>query len=229
MEPKLLLFDIDGTLLRSGGAGMRAMSIVAERLYGPGFTWDGIKPGGNLDPLIFAAAAKANRIDGGEASHARFRDEYLRQLPIELKAAGSAVQAMPGVHDLLTALRPRRHAVMGLLTGNYTEAVPIKLSAIGVETSWFTLTSFGDEAPTRRDMVALALDRWSKQRGHKVDPRHVAVIGDTLRDIDCAQAHGCVAMAVATGPVSYNDLAAAKPDVLMRDFTDPSPVLSWVG
>ena len=105
--PVLLLWDIDGTILRSGGAGMRAMAKVATRLFGPAFTWEGVDPGGNLDPLIFAQAARNNRLDHHDQHHARFHEEYITQLAEELTASASSVQAMPGVVGTLRQLHQR--------------------------------------------------------------------------------------------------------------------------
>jgi phosphoglycolate phosphatase-like HAD superfamily hydrolase len=232
MTPFLLLWDIDGTILRSGGAGMKAMYKVAGRLFGEHHSWEGIDPGGNLDPAIFAEYARINRLSDDPAHHAAFHEHYLAELQAQLAAAGDAVLAMPGIHGLFALLRERqqtrRDIVMGLLTGNYTRAVPLKLEAVGVDPAWFQITAFGDEGKTRPDLVALARKKFERLTGHAPDIRRVIVIGDTPRDVQCAHAHGCVSLAVATGGHSVEVLRDAGAEVVVPDLADPSPLLRLI-
>ena len=232
MVKSLLLWDIDGTILRSGGAGMKAMYKVAGRLFGEHHTWDGIDPGGNLDPAIFAEFARINKLDDDPAHHDNFHDHYLVELKAELEAAREAVRAMPGIYEIFNVLRQRakarRDIVMGLLTGNYTKAVPLKLEAVGVNPEWFEVTAFGDEGRTRPDLVAVALRKYEKLTGTPADPRRVIIIGDTPRDVACAHAHGCVCFAVATGGHSMDTLRAAGADVVVADLADPSPLFNLI-
>lgn len=225
----LLLWDIDGTILRSGGAGMRAMAQVAARLFGDHFRWDGIDPAGNLDPVIFHHAARINGLDNAPAHHDRFQIDYLDELSRELERSREHVKVMPGILETLVHLVERSRAsgdpVMGLLTGNYAAAAPIKLRAVGVDPNWFEITAFGDEADTRPALVELAMKKFHKRHGRSPDPRRVIVIGDTPRDIACAHAHGCVAFAVATGKHSVEDLRAAGADHAVRDLADATPLL----
>ncbi|MCE9590785.1 MAG: HAD family hydrolase [Planctomycetes bacterium] len=230
--PTLLLFDIDGTILKSGGAGMRAMYRVAERMFGEDHKWDGINPAGNLDPQIFAEFVALNRIERGHDHHQRFHDHYVDELRREFEASHHLVRVMPGIHEVFTLLHHRaRHrgdVVLGLLTGNYTRAVPIKLGAVGVDVSWFTVTAYGDEGRTRPDLMPVALHKFHRLTGLPADRRRVIVIGDTPRDVECAHAHGCVALAVATGGHGVEELTAAGADVVVRDLADPSPLLALI-
>jgi phosphoglycolate phosphatase len=221
----LVLFDVDGTLLLTGGAGMRAMKAAAEELFGLSFRWDGIVVAGHLDPLIFAEAAVLNGLGGDPIHHARFRRRYLEVLPGELSRSGEAVRAMPGVHASLAQLRADGAATLGLLTGNYAEAIPIKLAAVDIEPAWFEVTAFGDEADSRPDLVAVAMAKQERRTGAPVDPRRVVIVGDTPRDVECAHAHGCFAFAVATGSYSAEALAAAGADRVVGDLGDPTPLL----
>ncbi len=237
--PALLLFDLDGTLMLSHGAGVRAMDKVAHRLFGPDFHWEGILFGGNLDPLIFQQAAQINQLVPNDCEetlhrhHLQFRDAYLEQLAIELDEAGDDVQIMPGFPDLLYHLKEREQTrgdlVLGLLTGNYTQAVPIKLNAIGINVDMFSLTVFGDEVPDRPAMVKLALDRYTQQYGQRPPGYKVIVIGDTPRDVHCAAANNCASLAVATGKFSYDELAATDPTLVVEDLGDPGPLFSMLG
>ncbi|MCX5661310.1 MAG: HAD hydrolase-like protein [Planctomycetota bacterium] len=228
--PTLLLFDIDGTILRTGGAGMRAMSRVAARLFGDHFTWEGIDSGGHLDPLIFAEAAAINGLGDDPAHHERFHDHYVVELREELRR--STIEIMPGIHGLLAALREReaaaRDIVMGCLTGNYTRAVPLKLASVGVQSDWFRVCAFGDEGRTRPDLVALAMRKYEAHTGHKAHPRRVIVIGDTPRDVACAHAHDCLVLAVATGSYTVEKLVAAGADRAVESLADPRPLLEMI-
>src|SRR5262245_12320414 len=224
----LVLFDVDGTLLLTGGAGMRAMKAVAVELFGAAFRWDGIVVSGHLDPLIFAEAAALNGLDEAPAHHDSFRRRYLEVLVQELARHPDRVQIMPGIRESLSVLRGGKATTLGLLTGNYAEAIPLKLSAIGLDPTWFEITAFGEEAATRRDLAALALAKYARVVGTPVDPRRVVIVGDTPRDVDCAHAHGCFAFAVATGGYDARALADAGADLVVADLADPTPLLEVV-
>jgi phosphoglycolate phosphatase len=224
----LVLFDVDGTLLLTGGAGMRAMKRVAAELFGETFRWDGIVVSGHLDPLIFAEAAVLNGIDDHALHHESFRSRYLEELRLELERGRDRVRIMPGILETLSELRASGAATLGLLTGNYAEAIPLKLAAIGVDPRWFEITALGDDAATRRDLAGLAIEKYSRRVGTPIDPSRVIVVGDTPRDVDCAHAHGCFAFAVATGGYDEAALVAAGADVVVRDLGDPTPLLDVV-
>lgn len=232
MDRALLLFDIDGTILKTGGAGMRAMFRVGERLFGPDFSWDGIVASGHLDPLIFYEAAQRNGLVDHAHHHERFRDSYLAELEAELAARRHDVEAMPGVIEVIHDLKRRTDSVgdvlLGLVTGNYSAAVPIKLGAVGLDVRWFEVTAFGDEAADRPGLVRLAMDRYEAKMGHAADPARVIIIGDTPRDVTCAKAHGCKALCVATGSYTIAELIEAGADIAVDDLADPSPLLRMI-
>ncbi len=232
MTSALLLFDIDGTLLTTGKAGLRAMGYVAQKLFGDQFSFDGVEVSGRLDPLIFAEAATMNGLDRTTASHDAFRDHYIDRLRQELIANQDRVRAAEGVHDTLAMLRRRKEqrddVVLGLLTGNYTRAVPIKLNAVGIDPGWFEVTAFGDEAATRADLVPVAIAKHTRLTGRSSDPDRVVIIGDTPHDVACAQAHGCVAFAVATGCFSQDQLRDAGADIVVSDLIDSTPLVQLI-
>jgi len=233
MNTTLVLFDVDGTLLLTGKAGMRAMHWVGSQLFGDRFTWDGVEEAGHLDPLILAEALENNGYDRNHTGHHEaFENSYLSQLQKELNANPEAVDALPGVHETLALLRQRREArgdvVLGLLTGNYTRAVPIKLGAVGIDPGWFEITAFGDEACTRADLVELAMNKYQTRYGQTIHPRRVIIIGDTPRDIACAKAHGCVAFAVATGRYSTEHLHETGADIVVKDMGDPKVLMAAI-
>lgn len=226
MHPYLLLFDIDATLLKTGGAGMHAMANSAQHIFGRPFTWEGIHAGGSLDPVIFAEAAALNGIDNNHDNHSRFRDHYIGELDRQIAANLHQFEILPGVHELLHQLRERernqRDIVLGLLTGNYTSAVPVKFKYARLEQSWFSITAFGDEASSRPDLVALAMRKFEAKHHIKPDPRRVIIIGDTPRDVHCAKAHGCICIAVATGTYPAEHLRECGADHVLPDLSDPS-------
>jgi phosphoglycolate phosphatase-like HAD superfamily hydrolase len=233
MKRTLLLWDIDGTLLLTDGAGMRGMARAARKLYGDTFRWDGIAASGRLDPLIFEDALARNGLALDDNGHRLFHDAYLVELAAELELVSERARAMPGVMDVIAGLRERsvtqKDIVQGLVTGNYARAAPLKLRACGFDPSWFEIGAFGDEGRTRPDLVALALRRCHERFAWPPDPRKVIVIGDTPLDIDCAHAHGCVAFAVATGHHGVGELRDAGADFVVRNLSDPKPLLELIG
>jgi len=220
---RLVLFDIDGTLLRAQGVGARAMERAGRRLLGPAFTLDGIDFGGALDPWIFRQAVQRLGHDDASNLHGPFRESYLVELALELERGERRPVILPGVPAALAALRDDPTAMLGLVTGNYASAVPLKLRAVGIDPQQFVIGAFGDDAPTRPDLVRLAMEQW-RARGVDPDPRRVVVIGDTPRDIDCAKKNGCRSIAVATGWHTVEQLEANGPDVVLRDLT---ALLPW--
>jgi phosphoglycolate phosphatase len=223
-SPFLLLFDIDGTLLNTRGAGMRAMREIGLQMFGQEFKWEGISPGGKLDPQIIGEALQLNDMEMDAAAQEAFHDRYIPQLAKEL-AAGADTYVMPGIFEILTVLRDRADVHLGLLTGNFTRAVPLKLAAANIDFDWFGITAFGDEATTRPGLTAVAMDKYETRLGHRPNPDRVILIGDTPRDVDAAHSHGCVACAVATGPHSFDELQETGAAVVVEDLSDPTPLL----
>jgi phosphoglycolate phosphatase len=224
---RLVLFDIDGTLLRAQGLGLVVMERVGRRLLGPAFTLDGIDFGGALDPWIFRQAA--GRLGHADPSHLHpeFRDAYLVELARELDQGERRPILLPGVTEALAAFRGDPSATLGLVTGNYARAVPLKLRAAGIDPAQFVVGAYGDDAPTRPDLVRLAIEQW-RARGVDPDPRRVVVIGDTPRDVDCAKKNGCRSVAVATGWHTFEQLQAGDADLVLRDLTTLGPALDRV-
>jgi phosphoglycolate phosphatase len=223
VKAKLLLFDIDGTILLTGGAGAKAMLATGQKLFGDSFNFD-IDTSGKLDTQIYKELSKLNtHLDMGHR-HDEFRETYLKFLEFELAWENKAF-LMPGIKTLLEDLRKRQHITLGLLTGNYGPAAKLKLKAVGIQHDWFMITAFGDEGVTRPDLVELAMKRYKALMDETLHPREVVVIGDTPKDVACAQAHGCVAFAVATGRWSVKQLQAARADVVVDNLGDATRLL----
>ena len=219
--PKLALFDIDGTLLRGHGVGGRAMRRAAEAVLGERCRGAEVQFGGALDPWILRQLASHGGYTLDDALHAAFRRRYREVLIEEMAAAERRSEALPGVLELLATLRQRRSATLGLLTGNYPDTGAIKLRAVGIDPDWFSIAAWGDLAEERAGLVKVAL----AQLGSELAPEHVVVIGDTIRDVQCAHANGAVCIAVATGGSTRAELEAAGADLVLDDLRDPEPVL----
>jgi phosphoglycolate phosphatase-like HAD superfamily hydrolase len=218
---KLLLFDIDGTLMLTGGEGLRGMERAGLLVCGERFSLKTISTSGGLDPLIYKEATALAGIEDAHRFHDDFRETYLQELQAGLAANPDKVHLLPGVEPLLRRLRGHPDVTLGLVTGNYTAAVPIKFAAVGLDPAWFPITGFGDEAPDRPAMVRLAIDRYRKRTGQAIGGRDVIVIGDTPHDITCAHANGCLCLAVATGMYKSDTLRKAGADYVLEDLSAP--------
>src|SRR5262245_24577336 len=221
---RLLLFDIDGTLLHSRGAGRRAVKASLERVYGTVGGIDGYDLGGKTDQRIVFEVLEAAGLSR-EAVRERldnFFEDYARGLVEEI-GDGRNVVTLPGVVALIERLHGTRDAVLGLLTGNIEEGARIKLTPPGLW-SYFPVGAFGSDHMDRRLLPSLAARRAHALLGYEFRPEEVVVIGDTPLDIDCARAFGAVAAAVATGFHDRDKLLAENPDVLFEYFSDGDTV-----
>lgn len=226
MSSALVLFDVDGTLLLSGGASTRCIRRAAERVFQERLVWGEITSG-TLDQQIFRDIAQRSEVLPSETLLNRYRREYLRELEAELaRCAGKCV--LPGVTDLLQELSRRGDVVCGILTGNFRDAVRLKLAAVGLEESFFTIGVFAEDGDCRADLVPAALKQLRQRKQLELPPSHVVLIGDTPRDIACARTAGCHVVAVATGHYSLEDLAVYRPDRLLRDLRNRDAILSLI-
>jgi phosphoglycolate phosphatase len=225
MTPILLLFDIDGTLVLTGRAGVRAMVSAFESLFGMADAFAGISMGGRTDSwLVSQAFARAGVADIPE-NHERFREAYLPRLAEEILRPGTGTKGvMPGVRALLDALRSRPELHLGLLTGNYREAAEIKLGHFALW-DYFGWGAFSDDSADRNALVPIARARAAARGVPNAVRTRVVVIGDTPHDVACAAAAGARSIAVATGGHSRAELERAGADVALDDLSDTEDVL----
>ena|SRR5690349_18627364 len=221
---KVLLFDIDGTLLRAYGAGSEAMRQAAMTVLGERCHGAQIDLGGAMDPWIFERLATHGGYTVDDAAHTRFRTLYTQMLEQELDKPGRKCVAMPGVHALLEHLRKAKIATVGLLTDNYRETGSIKLRHAQIALEHFEIAAWGDMAKVRPGLVPVAL----QQLPHSVAPHDVIVIGDTVRDVECAHANGARCIAVTTGGGTREQLEAARADVVLDNLEDLETVLRHI-
>ncbi len=225
---KLLLFDVDGTLMRAHGAGSRAMTRAGRAVCGEAFSLEGVTIAGGLDPTIFADAIRLMGLTDPSSFHDAFREAYFKELALEMIAeVARKPHRLPGAMELLLTLKPRADLTLALVTGNYQRAIPIKFAAVGLDVNVFEFGAFGGDAPTRPELVKLALETQATRRKSSVfSPTDALVIGDTPRDVDCAHQNGVRCVAVATGVYSADELHAAGADVVLDGLHDAERFLA---
>ena len=201
------------------------MHDASRELYGEAFTFEGVEIAGRIDPQIWRDVARVNGID--DADHDRFRATYAEHLARRLKL-DNTVTLLPGVVPLLEALGSIDGLTLGLLTGNYPETGKLKIAAAGLDLGVFEVAVWGCDGESRRDLPGVAMDRHEAATGSRLDPVQVVIIGDTPHDVDCARAHGCRVLAVATGPTPREKLVASEPDLLADDLSRTQEIVSWI-
>lgn len=222
----LVLFDIDGTLLRTEGVGVAAMLRAFTRLHGErGFSFEGVEIAGALDGLLFARMMARHGLPADDAAHAEFQRIYGDELARVLTPA--VTRRMPGTPELVGALLDAGAAV-GLLTGNYERTAHLKIAAAGFDRAHFPFGAFGADGPSRRHLTPVAIERATAHLGRGFDPARVTIIGDTPHDVDCAKAHGCRAIGVGTGPYSPDRLRATGADLAVPDLADLARLREWI-
>ena len=221
---KLLLFDIDGTLIHSGGAGKRAMERSFGKVFGIPHGLRDISLMGRTDPAILKEALEKRNLPWSEAGAERFREYYFFYLDEELEIPNADKRIYPGVQPLLAAFDEKPDVELGLLTGNWRYGAFLKLRSFGIE-GYFPFGAYADDSEDRNQLVPVAMERFKRQHGAGISPNDVYVIGDTPLDIGCAKPHNCRTVAVATGGHSMERLAEFQPDFLFSDLTDLNGVL----
>lgn len=219
----LYLFDIDGTLLLSGGAGEAALEDALESRFG---TRDGLKTITLAGATDAAIARRLLEFHGAEATLEeirRFLDLYLENLHRRMPLHSGSL--LPGIVELLDLLKTSPDAAIGLLTGNIRRGAEIKLSHFGVW-QYFEFGAFADDHADRNQLGPFALERARDASGVAFPASCTFVIGDTPRDIECGRAIGARTVALATGQYSLDELAAHHPDFLFADLSDPAGVLA---
>lgn len=224
-DMKLVLFDIDGTILWSDGAGRRAMTEALMAVFGGAGPTD-YHYDGKTDPQIVRDLMRASG-HTDETIDQRIDPlmlRYLGGLEREL-AGGTRAHVFDGVRDLLDLLEARDDIVLGLLTGNLREGAAIKLGAAGIDIKRFKVCAFGSDHHARAELPALAQLRAKEELGLDIQGDHIYVIGDTPADITCGQAIGARAIAVATGRYTPEELARHRPYALFPSLADTQAVM----
>ena len=216
------LFDIDGTLLLTKGAGREALMRALLAEYGIEDDLKSIPFAGRTDLLIVGDIAAKHGLDLGDGALPRFFKVVAGHMRTLMDPPRGGL--LSGVEALLGAIASEPAWVTALLTGNESEMARIKLEAFGVHDA-FAWGAFGDEAPDRNALAKLAVRRAAERHG--VPPGRCIVVGDTEHDVACARAAGARAVAVATGGPTREALEACAPDLLLDDLRDAGALVDW--
>lgn len=226
---KVVLFDIDGTLLLSDGAGRRSMERALQETFGARGPRS-YRYGGKTDRLI---VRETMRLEGfsDETIDARMPDvltRYLKGLRAELAGDEHAARALQGVGALLDAVEAHDELVLGLLTGNIIEGADLKLRAVRLDPARFRVGAFGSDHEERPMLPPIAQRRASDLLGRAVPGDRLVILGDTVHDMTCGKGVGARAIGVATGGVPREELAAESPAAVFDDFADTARVMEAI-
>lgn len=228
MTPALILFDIDGTLLLSGRAGLRAMTRAFQETFGITDAFKGQNFGGRTDSYLVSHALQAAGLPDTPEQHERFRRSYIPLLAEEIEHPGTGHKGlMPGARELLETLHEYHDLHLALLTGNYREAAEIKLSHFEIW-DFFEWGAFSDDAADRNALVPIACQR---AETYDIPPeaiQRVIVIGDTPHDIECARVAGAKSIAVATGGFTVDQLREFGADEVLPDLSNTQKVIEML-
>ncbi len=230
MKRRLVLFDIDGTLLTSASAGRSALLDAFRDEFPDLRFFDRVPFGGKTDPQIIAelyAAAGTPQLAESDRI-AMVLERYLGHLERHLTARHHLVQPCPGIVELLAALQQHRDVVVGLLTGNIVPGAKLKLGAAGIAFSRFELGAFGSDSAHRPDLPAIAARRAEALFGRVPSGAEVVIIGDTPADVTCGGGIGARSVAVATGDFSRGELEAAGAHAAFDSFADTARAVAAI-
>ncbi len=225
--PKLILWDIDGTIIVSHGAGFRAMVRALTERFGATVDMGKIDWAGRTDSWIAGEVLRLVGLPDTLQNTHDFLEAYLEILPQELRV-GRPGQVLPGILELLETLRVRPDVVQGLLTGNLERGARLKLTHHKVW-HYFAFGAYADDSPRRNDLGPHALRRAKEKYAVEFAPDRTFIIGDTPHDIECGKVIGAQTIAVATGKYSVTELAAHNPSAVFPDFADTAAFLRVIG
>lgn len=226
---RVVLFDIDGTLLSTRGAGKRAMEAALREHFGTagpqGYRYDGKTDRQIARDLMRAAGFADDVID---ARMTALLDGYVTRLHRELDQRPDAIEVHAGVSALLAAPAPRSDAVVGLLTGNIEHGAHAKLRAAQIAPSQFRVGAFGSDHEQRAALPAIAQARATELIGREVPGDALVIIGDTPADLTCGLQVGARAIGVATGSYTPESLAPHNPVAVFDDLSDTARVVDVI-
>ncbi len=222
----MVLFDIDGTLLLSGGVGSRALGFALKDIFGLTDGLGNTRPDGKTDPqIVREVLAYSGQVQENSDHLETFFSSYLSYLRRELSAAKN-FRVLPGVRELLARLTPQAGFLLGLATGNIEDGARMKLERARLS-SLFTFGAFGSDAEDRTELIKIAIERGTEIT-RPATPKDVIVIGDTPRDIVHGKDAGAKTVAVATGSYSLERLLLHNPDLAISSFEPIEPVFSFL-
>jgi len=224
---KLVLFDIDGTLLDCGPQVRPLFASTLVEVFGTAGNVEGYDFAGRTDPRIVIDLVTAAGVPEGEA---REKLPRMRKLYVERLAGGLDRQGMrllPGVEETLERLAAREDVVLALLTGNWEPGARAKLSRFDLN-RFFDFGAFGCDGVDRSELPPVALDRAEQALGRRFEPAETLIIGDSVHDVSCARDHGIPCLAVSTGRTSSERLRAAGADWVVPDLLAAPGAVGWL-
>jgi phosphoglycolate phosphatase-like HAD superfamily hydrolase len=219
---KFILFDIDGTLIDSGGAGTKSLNLAFEELFSIPDAFKSITMAGKTDIQIVKEGLRKHHIDPGNGIIPRFCDIYIRYLKHNMYVSNGSLK--PGIQEAVSELHAHKDVILGLLTGNVEQGARLKLDLFDLN-RFFEIGAFGSDHEDRNSLLPVAIRKLEEHRSLKIAPEDCVVIGDTPRDVDCTKPYGAFSVAVATGPYSLASLSDAGADLVLRDLTDINGIL----
>ncbi len=222
---KIVLFDVDGTLLWTDGAGRRAIHRALKDVLGIEHPAANFRFDGRTDPEIVRLLAAAAGRDHDEPAVEAVLERYVVLLDDELSRPGHRTTVFPGVFELLAALEGRSDCVVGLLTGNVVEGARLKLRSAGLDMARFRVGAFGSDHAERGELPAIAQRRAREALDVAVAGKDVVIVGDTPSDVACGRAIGARAIGVATGSFPVAALLEAGADAAFADLADTAAVV----
>lgn len=222
---KILLFDIDGTLLLTGGAGKIAFEKAVEELFGFKNSWGNLIPDGKTDPMIIEEVITP--LKGSPLSQSEYEElcgRYHDHFEIEV-ARVEKFRVMPGIVELLNHLSENPSLALGIATGNFRKAADMKLRRGGIE-HFFSFGGFACDSADRRELTKIGYERGKTFCGENIASSNVVVIGDTVHDIRAGKSIGAKTVAVCTGSTLPETLQTLEPDYLFQDLSDTRSFLS---
>lgn len=223
IKKKLVLYDIDGTLVSTGGAGTRSMNYAFHELFGIRDAFRYIPMAGKTDFQIMREGLKAHGLPYLDGNVEKMMNGYLEHLQKEINNNNKHV--MPGILESLEMLKNMGMS-LGLLTGNLEQGASIKLGAFGID-RYFLDGAYGSDDEDRDKLLPVAIKKFAA-KGHDFDAKDCIVIGDTPRDVQCAKVHGAQCIAVATGPYSKEDLLNTEADIVVDSMEDRDQYMSLI-
>jgi len=225
VSQRLILFDIDGTLIATNYAGRQVMSLALREVYGSDGTLDSVSFSGKTDLGIISGVMAGVGLSAAEinAGLPRVYDAMARHG--EARFYKDRLVPCPGVKSLLSRLRRMTQFELGLQTGNARQTALLKLWSAGVDPAWFTVGAFGSDVLTREGLLPVAWRRAEKLTGAAFSGHNTVLVGDTPGDIVSAKANGAWALGVASGFSSHSEIAGAEPDHLLSDLTNTDHVI----
>lgn len=224
-EKRILLFDIDGTLLDPQGEGLTYMKNALVEVFGTAGPIEKYDMAGMTDWQIITDLMRSAGIEEDTIESRRLDAFSVYARNLEEAVPSLTIRLLPGVSELIEQISDDQSFIMGLVTGNVRELVPHKLKSAGLDPAIFRFGAYGSDHPDRNFLPDLALERLEEMQGSPIQKELVLVIGDTPHDVTCARHAGLKVMCVTTGHFDREELEVCSPDYLLDDLGDTQAVM----